>query len=84
MIPVGWSDRIIKFGLLTRHAETSKSWTKEFLLDFFFKNIFGHIKKLSANYMIVCKYDQNCLQMSHPAGILDSRMPEFLWACSLN
>ena len=30
---------------------------------------------------IVCKYDQNCLQISHRAGVLDSSTPGFLHAC---
>ena len=29
----------------------------------------------------VCKYDQNCLQMTHLAGILDSSIPGVLQAC---
>ena len=41
------------------------------------------IQDLSANMTkIVCKYDQNCLQMSYLAGIPDSIIPDFHTRCT--
>ena len=47
---------------------------------FHFQYNFGHIynKTVFKNTRIVCKYDQNCLQMSQLAGSLDSSIPGFL------
>ena len=65
----------------TSHAETPEYCILKFQLDSSFSYNFDHMIKIVCKYTwFVCKYDQNCLQMSHLAGILDSSIPGFLQA----